>query len=136
MLENGPECICEPEYERYEDGQCLKPETGNPTDGECDTNGTGLYWTTWFNTDTPAGEGDWEMLRNLDGSDVCANPRAIEAQRVDGNTDPLVTHISKETGFWCLNADNTVACADFQVRFCCPKFQDGSDCSEPDYEWY
>ena len=57
----------------------LKPETGGPEDGECDTNGTGLYWTTWFNLDTPAGEGDWEMLSAIDGSDVCANPRAIQA---------------------------------------------------------
>ena len=28
-----------------------------------------------------------------------------------------------------------LSCADFEVRFCCPKYSAGSDCSEPDYDW-
>jgi hypothetical protein len=67
---------------------------------------------------------------------VCRHPSGIQANRTDGSTSELVAHISKELGFWCINAEQeTEVCADFQVRFCCPKWSDGSDCSDEGYGW-
>lgn len=67
---------------------------------------------------------------------ACKDPYAIEARRTDNSTHSLVTHITKEKGFWCVNSENAPAtCADYEVRFCCPKYQIGSDCSEDEYDW-
>ena len=50
-------------------------------------------------------------------------------------SSPLVTHISTEKGFWCINDEQSVGlCADFEVRFCCPKYQHGS-CNEEGWDW-
>ena len=135
MLENGPECICEPGYEEYEDGQCLKPSNETTlSDGECDQDTD--WWGEWLNSDDPNGAGDWETLGGFDQSFVCENPKAIEARRTDSSTTPLVTHISKELGFWCINDEQDGSpCADFEVRVCCPKYQAGSDCNEEGFGW-
>ena len=115
MLDNGPECICEPGYTEYEDGQCLKPE-GKMTweDGECGPNDE---WTGWMNSDDASGMGDWELLGGFAQSMVCLNPSAVEAHRVDHATSPsLVAHISKELGFWCVHSEQSgVDCGDFEV---------------------
>ena len=89
-----------------------------------------------MNSDLPSGAGDWETLGGFSQALACQNPSAIEARRTDNSTYDLVSHISKEMGFWCVNAEqDSVQCADFEVRFCCPKYYIGSDCSEPEYDW-
>ena len=71
---------------------------------------------------TPTGTGDWETLGGFAQSLACKDPYAIEARRTDNSTHSLVTHITKEKGFWCVNSENAPAtCADFEVRFCCPE---------------
>ena len=135
MTEDGPLCVCMPGYDLYEDGSCLKP--GNETDvtdGECGPNDE---WGSWMNSDLPTvGTGDWETLGGFDQSMACLNPSAAHARRTDGSTTDLVTHITKELGFWCVNAEQDgVTCADYEVRFCCPKYATGSDCTESEYDW-
>lgn len=141
MFESGPTCICEEGYNKYEDGSCLKPEIENEIIqcGTCDTDSGKNEWTNWLNSDHPSNSGstgDWESLNGFKMNQVCPNPSGIEARRTNGiiNT-PLVTHISPEAGFWCINSeqDGTI-CDDFEVRFCCPKYQIGS-CEEIGFNW-
>ena len=135
MLEDGPTCVCLDGYEKFEDGQCLKPEPGpEEEDGTCGPNGV---WSAWMNSDDPSFGGDWETLGGFDQSDVCQNPEAIQARRVDNSTNPLlITHISKELGFWCVDAEQQSGdhCVDYEVRFCCTKFVAG-ECDLENYEW-
>ena len=85
-----------------------------------------IHWILWIHS-----------IRNIrHPSLACLNPSAVEAARVNNETGiELVTHISKELGFWCVNAENDVTCVDYHVRFCCPKYATGSDCSEDEYDW-
>ena len=121
MEEGGPMCICEDGYIMYEDGKCIAP-TDEPivTDGVCE--GLGVEWTEFIDLDDPDFGGDWELLENM-GS-VCDSPIAIEAAKIDAsNTDSQVVHIEAETGFWCINDEQTgVQCQDWKVRFCCKKY--------------
>ena len=62
-----------------------------------------------------------------------------------------VLHINKKSGFWCINEEqpgifclqvlgfNDIFkdgedCADFEVRFCCPKFKT-AECDAPGHSW-
>ena len=45
-----------------------------------------------------------------------------------------VFHLHKDSGFWCINAENPSECADFEVRFCCPKYKTG-ECEDLDHSW-
>ena len=101
-------------------------------DGTCDDED--YYWTKWVNADSPVGsDGDWETLGKFARMNVCANPSGIQAKTSGpGATDVL--HIHKESGFWCINAENPSECADFSVRFCCPKYKTG-ECSDEGHSW-
>merc|ERR1711892_1283351 len=93
-------------------------------------------WTDMLNADDPQGFGDWEALRSH--PQVCAFPVGVEASRVDAaNADAQVVHVSKEYGFWCINSEqDTVQCIDWQVRFCCPKYETGTcDTTSGAYAW-
>ena len=100
--------------------------------GECDQEG--YDWTDYVNTDTAAGDGDFETKYDITGTSVCPNPIAIEANNVDGGSQDQ-THIDLNLGFYCLNSEqNDGQCADFEVRYCCPKMQVG-ECNTKGYEW-
>lgn len=46
-----------------------------------------------------------------------------------------VTHVDLEWGFWCKNSEQpSDNCADFQVRYCCPKTQELA-CDKDGYAW-
>ena len=46
-----------------------------------------------------------------------------------------VTHVDLEWGFWCKNSEQPDEnCADFQVRYCCPKTQELA-CDKEGYAW-
>jgi len=131
----GPECMCIPGFTKYEDGSCLNTTTDAVLyDGLC-TNG--YEWGDWLNMDDPQNDGDWETLRMADMTQACINPKAVEAQRVDASdTTPMVAHISRELGFWCINNEQAGGqCVDYEVRFCCEKYAAGSDCTEDGYAW-
>ena len=84
--------------------------------------------------DDPTGDGDYETRHDYSTDQVCENPIAISAQaRTSGSSD--VTHVDLEYGFWCNNDEQTDGeCADFEVRFCCPK-KNERDCDAEGYEW-
>ena len=92
--------------------------------GECDQ--PGYEWSDWLNKDSPDEDGDWETVSRYSASEACANPIAVQANPTDsGSTD--YTHIDVEMGFYCINEEQGFGglCADFEVRFCCPKTQVG-----------
>ena len=138
MGPDGPVCTCEDGYTLYEDGSCLKEST-DPTfeDGFCDEaglNGPAMVWTDFMSIDSPNfGLGDYETLEKFAQNQVCSNPSAIMAQRIAGSggrsltrATSLVVHISKELGFWCANDEQAgIPCDDFEVKFCCPKYEAG-----------
>ena len=87
--------------------------------------------------------GDWEVLGKFARLDVCDHPSGIQARAIiplgaDGFTmgSTAVVHINKNSGFWCLNEEqpNDYDCADFEVRFCCPKFKT-AECDAPGHTW-
>ena len=101
-------------------------------DGTCDDDD--YMWTGWLNSDSPAGsDGDWETLGNMARMNVCAAPSGIQA-RSDGPGAMENVHIHKEAGFWCINDENTGQCADFEVRFCCPRYKTG-ECDDKGHAW-
>ena len=128
MFEDGPDCVCEDGYIKREDGSCSKTEfeeviscgvCGNETD----------QWSEWLDTTNPSVVGEWETVNSMVRFKICDNPTGVEARRTDGSTDPLVTHIDPLYGFWCSNheQDPGISCPNFEVRFCCPETQIGSD---------
>jgi hypothetical protein len=79
-----------------------------------------------LNADSPDEDGDWETLSQFDSNSACNNPIAIQANPIDsGSTE--YTHIDVMMGFYCLNTEQSYGniCADFEVKFCCPKMQVG-----------
>ena len=100
--------------------------------GDCDQDG--YEWTSYFNSDDPSQDGDFEIISSHSSSAVCRAPIAIQAANVNaGSSD--VTHIDLDIGFYCVNGEqDNGQCADFEVRYCCPKTQVGS-CSTKGYEW-
>ena len=152
MGPDGPVCTCEDGYTLYEDGSCLKEST-DPTfeDGFCDEaglNGPAMVWTDFMSIDSPNfGLGDYETLEKFAQNQICSNPTAIMAQRIAGSgvrfgqtrATSLVVHISKELGFWCANDEQAgIPCDDFEVKFCCPKYEAGDTlpCDTGDgYAW-
>ena len=113
------------------------PKWGAGNDMHCETKG--YEWTDWLNHDAPDNSlttGDWETINSFGERKVCSSPTAVQAYPLDrtvGST--LNTHIDESIGFWCINNEQPNGlCADFAVRFCCPKYQEGS-CEEDDHEW-
>ena len=103
------------------------------TAGSCDVDG--YEWTDWWNTDAATGDGDWEARTSLMMGRTCPTPIAIEAQPLDdGSTQ--TTHIDIDIGFYCINEEqaNNELCAEFEVRYCCPKTQIGT-CNQKGWEW-
>ena len=101
-----------------------KDETNNTyvMDGTCDD--PSYLWTTWMNSGNNETDGDWETIDKFARMLVCENPLGIQARATnDGNSS--VVHIHKESGFWCIHEENNGECADFEVRFCCPKYRTG-----------
>jgi hypothetical protein len=86
----------------------------------------GYEWSTWLNSDTAEGDGDWETRSSFTQSQVCASPIAVQANPLNLNSSSM-THIDNDLGFWCINEEQPygTTCADFEVRFCCPKLQVG-----------
>ena len=66
---------------------------------------------------------------------TCETPIAIEARPTDlGSTE--TTHIDIDIGFYCINSEQSSEqiCAEFEVRYCCPKTQVGT-CNLKGWEW-
>ena len=86
--------------------------------------------------DDPTGDGDYETISDYASENSCENPTAIDARaRSSGST--AVTHIDLAYGFWCNNDEQSVesgGCADFEVRFCCPKKAE-KECNAPGHKW-
>ena len=101
--------------------------------GECDQ--PGYEWTDWLNSDSPDEDGDWETISRFDQNVACNNPIAVEAMATDSGSTEF-THIDTNLGFYCLNSEQSYGskCADFNVRYCCPKMQVG-ECDIKGYEW-
>ena len=99
---------------------------------DCDQGG--YAWTNWLDRDDPTNGGDYETIADYAAVDACETPTAIQAQaRTSGSTE--VTHVDLEWGFWCNNDEQTNGdCADFEVRFCCPKTAEKS-CDQEGYAW-
>ena len=145
MSDDGPVCTCEDGYTLYEDGSCLKESPDDTfSDGFCDTtgaNGPAMVWSDWSSIDSPNfGLGDYETLERYPQNQICSSPSAIEAQRITPGTGVnQVVHISKEIGFWCAHSEQSGGtCEDFEVRFCCPKYEAGDTmkCDTGDgYAW-
>jgi hypothetical protein len=84
----------------------------------------GYTWTTWLDHDDPTDTGDWENRNNHEVNTVCAEPKGIQVQKVQGSYgSDQVTHFDNELGFWCINDEQPKdqQCADFEIRFCCPE---------------
>ena len=81
----------------------------------------GYEWTNWLDRDDPTGDGDYEHRADYAQQEVCETPLAIDA-RARGSGSQEVTHVDLNYGFWCNNEEQTSGdCADFEVRYCCPK---------------
>ena len=104
-------------------GQCadLAVRFCCPQFEEGDCNRGGYEWTTWLDRDDPTNNGDYELLHEYSSDEACENPIALQAQaRTSGSSE--VTHVDLEWGFWCSNDEQLEGdCADFEVRYCCPK---------------
>ena len=99
--------------------------------GDCDKEG--YEWTDWLDRDDPTADGDYERIHDFSTDQVCQNPIALEAQaRSSGATE--ITHVDLNWGFWCVNEENEEECADFEVRYCCPKTSE-LKCEQEGYAW-
>nr|XP_002740538.1 PREDICTED: mucin-5B-like [Saccoglossus kowalevskii] len=85
-------------------------------------------WTTWFNTNDPDTEGDYElvgMIRTI--HDLCVNPVSIEC-RVIGSESPYDETSGQgritcepDVGLLCFNEQQqSKQCPNYEVRFFCP----------------
>ena len=100
--------------------------------GDCDTDG--YEWTNWLDRDDPTNDGDYETLHDYSTDQVCETPIALQAQaRSSGST--AVTHVDLAWGFWCNNDEQPEgSCADFEVRYCCPKTAELT-CDQEGFAW-
>ncbi|XP_077396775.1 mucin-5AC-like [Festucalex cinctus] len=96
--------------------------------------------TAWFDRDNPSGNGDFELLENLQNenpNEICEFPVDIEVKTVAGNTlfstGDIISILDANTGFVCLNDDQpSGTCSDYQVRFTCPNdFCKENECWTP-----
>lgn len=101
-------------------------------DGDCSADG--YAWTDYYNSDTNVTDnGDFEMNGNTAG--VCSDPHAVQARTVTGDIANDFTHIDKDVGFYCVNGEqDDGSCADYEVRYCCPKYQNG-ECNLKSHQW-
>merc|ERR1712096_470849 len=81
-------------------------------------------WTRWLNKDTPSGYLDNETFQSFKNRGIVRNclPIATEVRLADGKNageSGNKVHMSAETGFYCVNSENSGRCRDFQVRFLC-----------------
>merc|ERR1719198_1383982 len=110
------------------------PKWGASANGDDHCVLKGYEWTPWMNEDSPVtGTGDWETIQSQSELKVCSNPTAIQAFPATAGATAN-THIDVEIGFWCLNEENSADCADFEVRWCCPTYED-FECDDEGYEW-
>ncbi|XP_061563467.1 uncharacterized protein si:dkey-205h13.2 [Cololabis saira] len=89
-----------------------------------------IYWTKWYNRDSPGGTGDWEILNHLrkeNPGEICENPQNIEVVATGTltpalNTGEIFFLYSPTEGFVCRNKDQKCggSCRDYTVRFACP----------------
>ncbi|XP_025030322.1 mucin-5AC-like [Python bivittatus] len=84
--------------------------------------------TIWFNQDNPSGEGDQELLvdlQRLNPHQICSEPLQIEVQTIDGipasETGQHFAINDANVGFSCINAEQGKGqrCHDYRVRFTC-----------------
>ena len=91
---------------------------------------SGINWTSWYNTDSPDGTGDYELLTDIRKShpNICTEPLAIQCATSDGatysSTKQKVT-CSTNIGVICQNSLNNgsskkVRCKDYKIRIGCP----------------
>ena len=101
-------------------------------DGDCSADG--YAWTDYYNSDTNVTDnGDFEINGNTAG--VCSDPHAVQARTVTGDIANDFTHIDKDVGFYCVNGEqDDGSCADYEVRYCCPKYQIG-ECNLKSHQW-
>ena len=89
---------------------------------EC--NGLDHKWTEWYNTDSPDGDGDLELV-NLSGNFGCRNPQHVQVETLNGTpydqTGQLVHLNTACFGFMCLNKEQPFnhTCMDYRIRLCC-----------------
>ena len=86
-------------------------------------------WTPFFDRDNPTGKADSELLsdlRNENPGKICDNPTAIDARKIDDDTDYAETGqnltVNATYGLLCVNEEQQpgAQCFDYKVRFCCP----------------
>ncbi|XP_076461744.1 uncharacterized protein LOC143294198 [Babylonia areolata] len=92
---------------------------------KCDTTG----WTDWFNSDSPDGAGDVELLPEIRRlNPICAEDYVtkVECRRVDTQesydvTNDVQTVCNTRAGFACYNSNQATgnACADYEIRIYC-----------------
>lgn len=100
--------------------------------GECEADG--YAWTEYLNADNDqTDDGDYELIKSWSASEVCGNPTGVQARSLQGNKD--WTHVSTDVGFYCVNSEqDDGACDDYEVRYCCPKYQ-SAECNLKGYAW-
>nr|XP_054603984.1 cartilage intermediate layer protein 1-like [Nothobranchius furzeri] len=84
-------------------------------------------WTRWYNSDSPNGPGDIELLAQLTHEyqgEICPVPMNIQVETVNGvpaNKTGQIFHLYSNTkGFICLNHEQSSGkCLDYKVRFQC-----------------
>jgi hypothetical protein len=93
-------------------------------------------WTNWVNRDQPSGQGDYDLLVDLqkEGKLKCKRPLAVQCRYTpNGQTwgsqagtytlaqGPKGYHCETTKGSWCVNSETNPkgTCKDSEVRFCC-----------------
>ena len=89
-----------------------------------------LPQTSWHNRDSPSGNGDHELLQLIlagdSAGDLCDKPSAIDARIAESHKPYQLSgnyvQLSAAYGLQCWNKFQPKrTCADFEVRFCCPR---------------
>ena len=117
----------------FEVRYCCPTEVAG-SDPDCSADG--YEWTDYLDRDDPTEDGDFESLADYPAGSVCDSPTAIDVKtRTSGST--AVTHLDLAYGFYCANDEqpNGEGCADFEVRYCCPKKLSAQECNAKDHQW-
>ncbi len=95
-------------------------------------------WTPWLNRDTPGGSADAERISDFisDGNpnfcasadDVTGVECRVKSTGVDASQSGEIVTCDTETGFICLNADQSDGhCLDYEVRYYCGESESSSN---------
>ncbi|XP_032903689.1 cartilage intermediate layer protein 1-like [Amblyraja radiata] len=84
--------------------------------------------TEWFDRDDPSGNGDYELLADLQKENpgrICTKPIACEVETTKGvpasQTGENFASCNASTGFFCVNKNQRDgSCQDYRIRFHCP----------------